>query len=303
MISVTVYSTRYDVDVTLDSLEALFGREEDSLSISKQSSEVYRINHRTDSVVTVNGTVRRILAICKTEYARSGGLFDVTVEPLKTLYGLESHQKEAYHVPASQELYAALANIGFSRIRFVSDSVLVIPAGMHIDFGGVGKGFVLTQAGKFLHAHNIHCFLVNGGGDLITSGIKPSGDRWNIGVQDPRNPEKLSATLACSTGCVFTSGDYERCFFEKGVRYHHLFDPRTGMPGRLNMSATVIGTIPVEVDAIVKTAFLMPPRDALAYLASRGLQGYLIDSSKVGWASNGLKGWLKPDSGCVVHFE
>jgi len=303
VISVTLYSASSRADKDLDSLAALFSQLEDSLSISKPESEIYRINHRTDSMVTVNGTLCRILSVCGSEFARSKGLFDVTVEPLKLLYGLESHQKEEYHVPTSAELAAALANIGFGRIRFVSDSVLVMPAGMHLDFGGIAKGYVLTQAERFLRAQGHTSFLVNAGGDLIACGKKPSGDSWIIGIQDPRRPESLIATLACTTVCVFTSGDYERCFFANGKRYHHLFDPNTGLPGSLNMSATVVGHDPLQVDAVVKTAFLMPARQALQYLASRDLQGFLIDSAKVGWASAGLKNALKPDSGITVHFE
>jgi len=94
VISVTLYSASSRADKDLDSLAALFSQLEDSLSISKPESEIYRINHRTDSMVTVNGTLCRILSVCGSEFARSKGLFDVTVEPLKLLYGLESHQKE-----------------------------------------------------------------------------------------------------------------------------------------------------------------------------------------------------------------
>jgi thiamine biosynthesis lipoprotein len=303
VISVTVYSSSSRTDEDLDSLQALIARLEDSLSISKAESEICRINRRTDSMVIVNAMVSRILSVCRSEFAKGSGLFDVTVEPLKFLYGLESHQKEQYHVPSPQELSAALTNIGFGRIRFISDSVLVMPPGMHFDFGGIAKGYVLTQAQRFLAAKGQRSFLVNGGGDLITCGTKPDRQRWSIGIQDPRRPDSLVATLACTTGCVFTSGDYERCFISGGKRYHHLFDPRTGLPGWHNMSATVVGSDPLQVDAIVKTAFLMPAQQALQYLSSRGLQGFMIDSAKVGWASAGLKGVLLPSAGMVVNFR
>jgi thiamine biosynthesis lipoprotein len=297
---VTLYSHSARSEADLDSLQALFARFEDSLSLSKSESEIYRINRRSDSIVTVSVMLRRILAVCRSEFAASGGLFDVTVEPLKMLYGLESHQKEN-HVPTQGELASVMSNIGFGRIRFVSDSVLAMPAGMNLDFGGIAKGYVLTQAELLLHRKGYKSFLVNAGGDLIACGTKPSGDPWNIGIQDPRRSEDLIATLACSTATVFTSGDYERCFIVNG--YHHLFDPHTGVPGSLNMSATVVGSDPLVVDAVVKTAFLMPAPQALRYLASRNMQGFLIDSAKVGWASAGLQGALKPDSGFVVHFQ
>ena len=38
------------------------------------------------------------------------------------------------------------------------------------------------------------------------------------------------------------SGDYERCFFKDGVRYHHLIDARTGWPARGVAAATAIAS-------------------------------------------------------------
>ncbi len=303
MISVTLYSLSPHAEADLDSVQALFSRLEDTLSISKPASGVFLINHRSDSQVEARGAVRAIMSACRKEFALSHGLFDVTVEPLKTLYGLESHQNNAYHVPTPKELFGALEKIGFGRIRFLSDSVFVMPPGMHLDFGGIAKGYILTQAEQFLLGRGEENFLINAGGDLVTCGKKPSGDRWAIGIQDPRNPGGLFATLACTTGCVFTSGDYERCFVAGNVRYHHLFDPATGKPGRLNMSATVVGANPLEADAVVKTAFLLPAQDALRYLASRGLMGLIVDSAKIGWASNGLKNALTADSLAIIRFR
>jgi thiamine biosynthesis lipoprotein len=301
-IDVTVYTASSRAEADIDSFEALTARLEDSLSISRQSSEIWRINHRADSMVTMSGALAPIIAACRKEFVASGGLFDVTVEPFKLLYGLESHQKEN-HVPSQRELDSALALTGFGRVRFISDSVFVMPQGMRFDFGGIAKGFVLKEATAFFRKKGYTSFLVNLGGDLTTFGSKPSKDPWVIGIQDPRDSVNLIATLAFASGSVFTSGDYERCFIVNGKRYHHLFNPKTGVPGSLNMSATATGQDPLAVDAAVKTAFLMPAEQALGYLASRNMQGFIIDSSKTGWASAGLKQALSPNQGFVVNYR
>ncbi|HUI90924.1 MAG TPA: FAD:protein FMN transferase [Chitinivibrionales bacterium] len=301
-IDVTVYSASSRAEADIDSFEALTGRLEDMLSISKQSSVIWRINHRPDSLASVSAAFSPIIAACRKEYALSGGLFDVTVEPFKTLYGLESHQREN-HVPSQAEIDSVLALTGFGRVRFVSDSVLVLPRGMHFDFGGIAKGFVLREATKFFSERGHASFLVNLGGDLVAYGTKPSNEPWVIGIQDPRDSVNLIATLSFTGGCVFTSGDYERCFIVNGKRYHHLFDPKTGKPGSLNMSATVTGRDPLAVDAAIKTAFLMPAEKALEYLSTRNMLGFLIDSTKTGWASAGLKQSLTPNPGFVVNYR
>jgi thiamine biosynthesis lipoprotein len=301
-IDVTVYSRSGRADADIDSLQTVFTRIEDKLSISRPDGEICRINNRLDSTVVVSDTLKSILKICRSEFARSNGLFDVTVEPLKFLYGLESHQT-AGHVPSWEQLDSAMMRIGFNRIRFVSDSVFVMPSGMHLDFGGIAKGYVLIAAQRFLLSKGYTSFLVNAGGDLVAQGVKPSKIPWNIGIQNPRVKDNLVATLAVSDRCVFTSGDYERCFVRDGRRYHHLFDPRTGVPGSFNRSATVVGTDPLATDAVVKTAFLMPAPQALEYLASRNMPGLLIDSAGAGWASASMKPFLKADSVFTVTYR
>jgi thiamine biosynthesis lipoprotein len=145
--------------------------------------------------------------------------------------------------------------------------------------------------------------MINLGGDLIASGTKPSGKPWLIGIRDPRDDQGLSARLTVSNTALFTSGDYERFFIENGRRYHHIFNPKTGLPGTCNRSATAVGTDILAVDAAVKTAFLIPAPQALSYLHSRGMRGLLIDSAGVAWASTGLKDILSVDSGFTVQYR
>jgi FAD:protein FMN transferase len=302
VIDITLYSNAGSARPQLDSLEGLVHELDTLLSISQPKSEIYRINHSSDTVHRISGAVKEILLSCRREWKLSDSLFDVTVEPLKYLYGLESHQ-EKHHVPSAGELAAAKVKIGFDKIIFSDDSTIVLPKGMHIDLGGIAKGYVLEQARGFLLSRGYGSFMINLGGDLIVNGSKPNGKQWLIGVRDPRNDQLLAARLSVISTAVFTSGDYERFFIENNKRYHHLFNPKTCIPGSINRSATVVGEDLLVVDAAVKTAFLMPAIQALAYLDSRGLRGIIIDSIGGAWASKGLKDILSPDSSLTVLYK
>jgi thiamine biosynthesis lipoprotein len=302
VIDVTIYSGSAHSKAAIDSLEKIFASIESTFSISRPNGELCRINNRYDSLVVISDTLRNILAVCKDECERSGGLFDVTVEPLKYIYGLESHQT-ANHVPSRQQLDSVMALIGFARIRFLSDSTFIMPAGMHLDFGGIAKGYALVAAQRYLLAKGYRSFLINTGGDLIAHGTKPSAAPWTIGIQNPRNKASLIATLPVVDKCVFTSGDYERFFIQNGRRYHHLFDPTTGLPGSHNMSATVLGTDPLVIDAVVKTVFLMPAEKGLEYLNGRNLAGLIIDSTGAGWATLSMQPLLRPDSAFAITYR
>ena len=148
VIDVTLYSNAKSAQKDLDSLERLVIALDAQLSISNPKSEIYRINHRIDSMQVVSGAIKDIIAACRREWKLSGGLFDVTVEPLKFLYGLESHQ-EKHHVPSPAEIAEALDRIGFGKINFVDDSAMILPKGLHIDLGGIAKGYILDKVCQF----------------------------------------------------------------------------------------------------------------------------------------------------------
>lgn len=303
VIDITIYSNAPGVGRDLDSLQNLVMALDTQLSISQPQSSVYRVNHRGDSLQTITGPLKTLLRVCRDEWKLSGGIFDITVEPLKYLYGLESHQK-THHIPTQHELDSVRALIGFDRIHFINDSTIVLPQGTHIDLGGIAKGYVLKMAEQFLAQRGYKSFLINTGGDLIVGGTKPKGEPWRIGIQDPRNEQSLIAQLRVAGTSVFTSGDYERFFIENNTRYHHLFDPKTGLPGLLNRSATVVGDDPLAIDPAVKVAFLMHADSAIVYLGMRKMLGFIVDSSGGIWASKGIKPLLSlTDSSVVVNFR
>lgn len=286
----------------MDSLEMAVRALESLMSISDLKSDISKINNRTGPCVLVRPLTARIARFCTAECDSSKGFFDVTVAPLKYLYGLESHQKKN-HVPDAAELDSVLRFIGCGRMRVLGDTAVLLDSGTTLDFGGIAKGYMLAMARDIFTGAGIKSFLVNLGGDLIGWGTKPGNNPWNVGIQNPRCDSLMLATFKITNTCMFTSGDYERFFIENGVRYHHLFDPHTGIPARKNQSATVIGPSPELDDVCVKVAFFMNAPDALAYLKARSLQGIIVDSAGRAWISAGLKDRLQVADGVKTEYR
>jgi thiamine biosynthesis lipoprotein len=299
-IDITLYASR-EPSAIFDSLENIIIGLDSLLSISSTGSDIWKVNHRSDSRVRVRPATASIVAFCREECAKSGGFFDITVAPLKYLYGLESHQ-EKHCVPLLAQMDGLRRVIGCNCVQVRGDT-LCLDSGVTIDLGGIAKGYLLEQLKTFLLRKGQGRFLINLGGDLIAWGEKPGNHPWIVGIQHPRQPERLLATLSVSTTCVFTSGDYERYFIENNVRYHHLFDPHTMAPARKNQSSTVVGPLPMLVDARVKEAFFLEAPRAIDYLNGLNLQGILVDSMGAVWASAALKNCLNPDSSIVVHYR
>ena len=301
-IDVTLYAS-HNPSRVFDSIRAIIFGFDSLLSITDTSGDVWKINHRVGPRVRVHPATAAIISFCNAACDSSAGWFDITVGPLKYLYGLESHQRDR-HIPSKGQLDSVCRIIGCGRVRVMGDSAVFLDSGTTVDLGGIAKGFLLERLKRYLSRAGQKDYLINLGGDLIAWGEKPGGKPWIVGVQHPRKPEALLATLPVRSTCVFSSGDYERFFIENGVRYHHLFDPHTGIPCRKNQSSTVIGENSVDVDAQVKEAFFMDGPRALEFLRARHVQGIIVDSLGTVWISESLKNMVTiTDSSADIRYK
>jgi thiamine biosynthesis lipoprotein len=129
---------------------------------------------------------------------------------------------------------------------------------LHLDLGGIAKGYGIDRATAALRLKRIAHAIVTVGGDLYALGHAPDGAPWQVGIRDPHNLAGLAGRLEVADRAVTTSGDYERFFSWRGVRYHHLIDPRTAAPRRTPVrSVTVVGDNCMNADAAATAVFGM----------------------------------------------
>ena len=144
---------------------------------------------------------------------------------------------------------------------------------IHLDLGAIAKGYAVDRAIDALRARGIAHAIVTAGGDLYALGKSPDGEPWKVGIRDPHDLAALSLTLDIADRAVTTSGDYERFFRWRGVRYDHLMDPETAAPRRTPIhSVTVVGDRTMDADAASTSAFGLSCEEATA-LARRMIPG------------------------------
>ena len=124
-----------------------------------------------------------------------------------------------------------------------------------IDLGGIAKGYGIDRAVQALKARGISRGFLNAGGDMYCWGLNPQGRPWQIGIKHPRE-EGYWGVLSIRDLGAATAGDYQRYFIQNGVRYHHIFDPRTGSPARGKQSVTVVGPETSVCDALSTALFV-----------------------------------------------
>jgi thiamine biosynthesis lipoprotein len=184
-------------------------------------------------------------------FTDSGGCFDITVAPLSRLWGFLS---KSYVVPTSDQIQSTLERIGMEKIKEENGILLLLP-GMKLDWGAIAKGFAIDLASQSLIERGISRGFINAGGDLYCWGQNPDSQNWNIGIKHPRQSGFLGVISISERGAA-TTGDYQRYFIKEGVRYHHVFDPRTGYPAQGKQSVTVCGPETLLCDALSTALFV-----------------------------------------------
>lgn len=221
--------------------------------------------------------------------AESGGAFDMGLGRLKELWGIET---EAPRVPAPTEIRQALSGTGRDDLHLDGRRVEKAQPALAVDLGAIAKGYAVDRAVELLRRAGVESAAVNAGGNIRLIGDH-DGRPWRIAIQHPREAAGQLALLELADTSVSTSGDYERFFEQDGVRYHHIFDPRTGYPAGRCRSVTVVTQSAALADALSTAAFVLGPEEGLALLRRfPATEGLIVAADGTPHASPGLEARL-----------
>lgn len=271
IISVTLaVSDTLGIGQTWSQVDSLLQTWEQRFSLHTPSSELPALNQRTQNSVVVSAELGTMIATGLAFGDSLNGSFDITVAPLKHLWGLASDDT-IHHVPAPALLQKALASIDYRNVLYHPRTRTVTFKDPHtsLDIGGIAKGFVLQNIYTLLKQHAYTGILIAAGGDIIATGTRTDGSPWYIGIRHPRQPGALLASFPLTQGAVVTSGDYERYWIHNGRRYHHLFNPRTGYPAIQNQSVTIYAPSPIEADILSTGLFGLSADSIISYIDKR----------------------------------
>lgn len=246
------------------------GRIENIFTVFRAESEASKINRLRKNEKLQLSEETFYLIKRSIEYSeKTGGTFDITVKPLVDLW---NEAKQDNKLPSDDAIKAVLAHTGYQNI-VLNERVHTISfkkEGMALDFGGIAKGYATGRAIKVLREADIKDALVRLGGNIYCLGKKSYKELWKVGIQHPRDKDRLFLEIKLKDKAIDTSGDYERYFVLNGKRYSHIIDPRTGYSIGDNItSSSIITDDPIIADALATS---------LAILGQKGLT--IVESVK-----------------------
>jgi thiamine biosynthesis lipoprotein len=213
------------------------------------------IHTKCGTAIDVDPETASLIDFASQCFQISDGLFDVTSGILRHAWKFDGSDR----VPEPEAIERLLPLIGFDKLEWRSPRLL-LPMGMELDFGGIGKEYAVDRAYELLAVHTNHPFLINFGGDLRANRA-PAHGSWQVGIEQPGTAGKASKLLELEHGALATSGDSRRYLLKDGVRYGHIMDPRTGWPvAGAPRSVTVAASSCTEAGLLATLALLQGNR-------------------------------------------
>ena len=295
-----IFGTTYNITYQCDSDLALGIRAElvkvdMSLSPFNKNSIITAVNQNREVQLDKRflDVFQKAMAISK----ETDGAFDITVAPLVNAWGFGFMNSSQ---PTSEQVDSLCRIVGYEKVSLVDGKIVKQDPRIMLDCSAVAKGYGADVVAAFLRSRGVKNFMVEIGGEIVTSGVNDKRLPWKIGVTKPTDDSlsighELQTVLNVTDKAMATSGNYRRFYYKGGRKFAHTIDPKTGYPVQHSLlSATVLAKDCATADAYA-TSFMVMGLDKARKVLERHpeLMAYFIYSDQDGqnavWFSPSLK--------------
>lgn len=304
MVFGTVYHVTYQyADNLKPQIEAQLQKVDNALSMFNPQSIIAKVNNGQATIpnTTEGRMFTQVISMALDISEETHGAFDITVAPLVNAWGFGVTHGNP---PTPSQVDSLLQLVGYKNIRLDIKHRTIHASSPHgptkLDCSAIAKGYGVDAVAQMLRDLGISNFMVEIGGEVITSGQNDKKQAWRIGVSKPTDDSlstsnELQTVLQVSNRAMATSGNYRNFYYRDGKKYAHTIDPKTGQPVQHNiLSATVLADDCATADAYATAFMVMGIDSAQAILKKHPqLTAYLIytdpDGNYAVWQSPGLE--------------
>jgi thiamine biosynthesis lipoprotein len=246
-------------------------------------SELSRLNGAAGAPVVVSLDTAALVDLAVQAWRATAGAFDPTVLRALESWGydrsFERIDRAASGPPTRPEPAPGCDGV----LADASSGLVLVPLGVALDLGGIGKGRAADVVADAVLAEGADGVCVNVGGDLRVGGEAPDGERWWIAVADELAPDDSLGRIEIADGGVATSTPHRRTWTRGERDVHHLIDPRTGQPAESGLaSVTVHARTAAWAEVLAKAAYVAGAAEGIELLRDLGGEGlFLTDDGDV----------------------
>ncbi len=275
----TVYNITYQSSEDLQQeIVAELNKVDASLSPFNENSIISHVNRNEPTQLDAMFT--DVFTMAESISNETNGNFDITVAPLVNVWGFGFKQG----APPSEHVIDSIKNfVGYRKVKLQNNRIVKQDPRIMLDCSAIAKGYGADVVAKYLRSRGISNFMVEIGGEVVTSGISKKRLPWKIGVTKPTDDslqqnQELQTVLNITDKAMATSGNYRNFYYKDGKKYAHTIDPKTGYPVQHSiLSATVLADNCATADAYATAFMVMGMEEAKKVLAKHPeLMAYFI---------------------------
>ena len=238
-------------------IDSIFTVVDNSLSLWNPNSLLNKLNHnmtnKVDKVFKDNYMQAKHIS------DMTGGMLDITIGALVRAYGFAYEKRREL---SDREIDSMMMYVGYEKLKLKGDTLYKSYPQTQMDFNAVAQGYTTDQISDFLKRHNISSHIVDVGGEVYASGLKPDGQNWRVAVEQPydsMSSERVFNTLIkLKNQSIVTSGNYRKFYVEKGIKYSHTINPKTGRPSKNTLlSVSIVANTAVMADGLATACMVM----------------------------------------------
>lgn len=234
------------------------------MSYHEPGSDVSRLNRTGMGCISVDPHTWHVLDVARSLSEATWGVFDVSVAPELVRHG---------YLPKHADFPPPAADASWQHIELLPDWRVQLTRPLHIDLGGIAKGYAVDCAIHALAHAGMATGRVNAGGDLRLFGKHSEA----IHVRHPRHATRLMPLCQMSEGALATSALYFSGQQRKGHPVSPLIDARTRQSCVASSSVSVLADDCIVADALTKVVFAQPEH-ALSALNQFGAYAVVLDA-------------------------
>lgn len=246
-------------------------RIERKFSRYRDDSMIQAINTSAGNPLEVDTETAHLLDYGQLLWQLSDHAFDVTSGALRRIWKFGVNVSP----PTQQQVSELLQLIGWQRVQWQTPFI-TLPAGMELDFGGIGKEYAVDRVAGLLSERTAEPLLINFGGDLRAIGPPPATGAWRVGIESIAQHDKAQQVVQLRSGALATSGDTRRAIEHEGKRYGHIIDARTGWPAEHTPRSITVAADTCTQAGTYTTLAMLQGANAETFLDNEGVKYWCL---------------------------
>jgi thiamine biosynthesis lipoprotein len=149
-----------------------------------------------------------------------------------------------------------------------SHPVLEIKKPIQLDFGALGKGYIIDIVAAVLEEQGIDSYCIDAGGDMLQKG----NTAIRVALEDPTDPSKAYGVVELHNQSICGSAGNRR----KWQQFHHIINPHTLQSPTNILAVWVLADTALLADGCTTCLFFISPTELVQKLKKHSFEYFLV---------------------------